>query len=742
MNKFLVLSGLVLLISACGGSNNENSNQIEETPTNTPPVAVIKSSENFVTDTLITLDGSSSTDDDGDDLSYQWKLQTQPSGSLSILTSSNESTASFTPDLPGNYKVELIVNDGSADSEAKSITLSVEQKSLSPVAVISGFEKVAVGGRYQLDASNSYDEDGEISAFYWQLLSKPEGSEVAIDNGFTWEEKPALYDDSAKSWFHFSPDVKGNYSIQLTVVDNDKQASEKVVVNFEAVINESPVSELVYMGGVRNLFGGEQYVYLDVSDQDNDEITYNWSMKSLPELSSFSQQASTTSYFAIKTDVEGKFDFEYEFTDGYYSIDSSMTSSTQVFNTYPKVINTGGNENEEVNFENQFSVNSLFWTMPIGYLNTEVELDFSGIISPSGAALTYDLELVKGPDGAKAVTTHSQTSPELISFKADKEGFYTFDLTVSDGTQTVSTWPTVAGRLSIMVKLVDNSESVSITGNIPKFIFIKNDELATLSADSIQSENFLTYRWSLDSDIKPQKFYTEASLTQDVYQTLEFERLGVNNIALEVTDEFGGSVELNTALNVYNEIKPNYFQFDNGHSTHTVGKEITLTPEINLLNGSSISWTIISAPKNSNSLGSLGENETIKFTPDVKGNYVVQGLIKHEGHIIYYATHKVVAHEEGAVLQAAISEPTIDNTKGQVILSGEASTNNIQGDLTYSWMVQGASGFMKNDIQLTVQEDNSVVLQYSNDKTGQVVVKLTVVNEAGSSSSVNKLITL
>ena len=57
------------------------------------------------------LDGSGSSDANGDKLSYQWILIDRPDNSKATLVSDTSVTASLTPDMPGLYLAQLTVND-------------------------------------------------------------------------------------------------------------------------------------------------------------------------------------------------------------------------------------------------------------------------------------------------------------------------------------------------------------------------------------------------------------------------------------------------------------------------------------------------------------------------------------------------------------------------------------------------------------------------------------------------------
>jgi PKD repeat protein len=76
------------------------------------------------TGALVTLDGTGSTDADGDTLTYSWTLQSTPAGSASVLSSATAEKPTFTPDKAGSYVAKLTVSDGKASDEA-TVTITV-----------------------------------------------------------------------------------------------------------------------------------------------------------------------------------------------------------------------------------------------------------------------------------------------------------------------------------------------------------------------------------------------------------------------------------------------------------------------------------------------------------------------------------------------------------------------------------------------------------------------------------------
>ncbi|NOX43499.1 MAG: DUF1588 domain-containing protein [Gammaproteobacteria bacterium] len=73
---------------------------------------------------VVTLDGSASSGADGDNLTYQWVIISSP-GTAPTLNDANTVTPNFTPLVTGRYIIQLIVNDGKANSMPDSVTITV-----------------------------------------------------------------------------------------------------------------------------------------------------------------------------------------------------------------------------------------------------------------------------------------------------------------------------------------------------------------------------------------------------------------------------------------------------------------------------------------------------------------------------------------------------------------------------------------------------------------------------------------
>lgn len=158
----------------------------------------------------VTLNGSGSSDPDGDPLTYTW---TQTEGTAVSLQDANTQTPSFLAEQPGACVFELVVNDGAFSSLPDPVRVSIEPlDNQEPVAMIGPIVQPVLSGQWvTLDGSTSSDADGDALTFLW---TQTDGPEVTLENG-----------DQAIAGFYAL--TEGTLQFQLMV--NDGQLSSAPV---------------------------------------------------------------------------------------------------------------------------------------------------------------------------------------------------------------------------------------------------------------------------------------------------------------------------------------------------------------------------------------------------------------------------------------------------------------------------------------------------------------------------------
>ena len=150
---------------------------------NSAPVSKAGANQNVLVGTSVTLDGTASTDANGDTLVYKWSLLYKPTGSLATLASAASSKPTFTADTVGTYVVSLIVNDGKADSaEVSSTTVTAEALNAAPVANAGPAQTVLIGATVTLTGAASTDANADKLTYKWVLTTKPTGSTATLSS--------------------------------------------------------------------------------------------------------------------------------------------------------------------------------------------------------------------------------------------------------------------------------------------------------------------------------------------------------------------------------------------------------------------------------------------------------------------------------------------------------------------------------------------------------------------------------
>ena len=183
---------------------------------NVAPVAHAGINQQGKVGSMITLDGSQSSDRDGDPLTYQWSLVSVPYLSQVALLNATVESTKFTPDQPGTYVVELVVNDGRADSLPSRVVVTVDPVNAAPTANAGSATTILVGSNVLLDGRASTDAEGEKLNYRW-TLSGP-GKSVAV----------LLEADTATP--SFLADVAGDYVATLIVNDGEQDSEPAQVV--------------------------------------------------------------------------------------------------------------------------------------------------------------------------------------------------------------------------------------------------------------------------------------------------------------------------------------------------------------------------------------------------------------------------------------------------------------------------------------------------------------------------------
>ncbi len=358
---------------------------------NTAPVANAGPDQSGRVNTTVTLDGSESSDADGDDLTYQWTFATKPTGSTATLSSATAVRPTFLLDKASDYVVRLVVHDGREASAPDTVTISsINSK---PVAEAGPDQTGLVGDTLTLDGTASSDVDGDALVFQWRVVSKPATSTAVVTNGTAVRPTLVL-------------DVPGTYTVELVVNDGVVNSDpDQVTIS---TLNSKPVAEaggdLSYpLGSTVTLDGS------DSTDVDGDRLSYLWALTTVPagSTATLSDRGAVRPTFVI--DKPGLYTAQLLVNDGELESEADTVTLSTV-NSKPTA-DAGVDQH--------------------GAVNTTITLDGRGSDDPDNDPLAYEWSILTKPLGSTAAVS----APTVVqpTFTLDKAGTYTIQLIVRDG---------------------------------------------------------------------------------------------------------------------------------------------------------------------------------------------------------------------------------------------------------------------------------------------------------------------
>ena len=382
---------------------------------NSAPVAAVSTSSGAEVPVKLSVsfDGSGSADANGDALSFRWTLASRPAGSAAALDAAAGPTVNLIPDVPGDYVVTLVVNDGKVDSSPTSATLRAVN--VAPVANAGIDRSLQIGETAVLDGSASSDANGDALTYAWSVTARPSGSAATVT-------------DATQPVARLVPDLAGDYTLSL-VVNDGALASAQDTVQLTVVASGSNRAPTADAGIDQNVSVGT-VVTLDGSaswDPDGNLVTYVWTLDSKPANSAAAIVDASSPRPSLTPDVAGTYTASLVVIDSLneQSVADQVVVTVNPVNTNNAPVAVAGPDQNVL-------------------VGATVELDGSGSVDADGDLLTYSWSITSKPAGSTAQLSYTDgvADDPAPTFVADVAGVYVIGLVVGDG-KTFSTQASV-----------------------------------------------------------------------------------------------------------------------------------------------------------------------------------------------------------------------------------------------------------------------------------------------------------
>ncbi len=287
---------------------------------NAAPTADAGPDANAVTGQPVTLDGSGSSDPNGNMITFSWRfLSTAPGSNLADadIVNPRSPAPSFTPDMDGAYELELTVTDPRALSDTDTVLITAATANVAPNADAGLNQNAEVLTLVNLDGSGSSDPDNGPATpltFQWSIVSVPVGSGI---------DETDLQPDANSTQPSFTPDVIGLYRLTLTVSDGDLSDFDDVDITValpnvppnadagsDIVVQLGPPAQTATLNGTGS------------NDPDNGPVTpltFEWTFVSLAPGSSLTNgdiQNANTDTASFTPDAAGVYTLQLRVFDG------------------------------------------------------------------------------------------------------------------------------------------------------------------------------------------------------------------------------------------------------------------------------------------------------------------------------------------------------------------------------------------------------------------------------------------
>ncbi|MEW8185715.1 MAG: PKD domain-containing protein, partial [Candidatus Thiodiazotropha endolucinida] len=290
--------------------------------TNQPPVADAGPDLVVIEGELAQLDGSASSDPDGEISRFIWS---QRSGPTVQLNDKNSATPNFVATTAGDILLRLIVEDDRGTRVTDDVHITVQVGGNSPPIADAGPDATHLETRnHQFNGRSSSDSDGSIASYLWEQISGPTVNISAAN--------------ASRSIFSVNmPEVDQDTELRfkLTVTDDGGlSSSDEIVVLVLDNLPPQPlaIDEITIVEGSYHVLDASQYFSFQPEDGFWSLTGYQWrQISGPPAILQYRQYREQVRILAPEVDVATDLIFEVGVEDRF-GLPATNTVTVHVVN--------------------------------------------------------------------------------------------------------------------------------------------------------------------------------------------------------------------------------------------------------------------------------------------------------------------------------------------------------------------------------------------------------------------------
>lgn len=606
----------------------------------------------------VSLDGSMSTDPNGQPLAYRWRIVHVPPGSHAAIAQVDATSTWLSPDVGGDYTVELVVSDGSLTSAPVTATFTAGPcgAAVPAVSALTADPPAPNAGDPVLLSASVADADlapacglADHLDYAWTLLELPKASRATLNDATS--QAPSLFTDEPGVYRVglIVTDAAGHASPaqEMTIAVAGCQTAVPVLASVAATPAVSNAGQLVALSAIVD--GGGAPDGGGAAPGCEPRLAYHWALVSVPSGSRAALTDPTLRDPSFVPDLPGAYvaELHVENARGDSSVARSVTVQAVVCGSRPPTLS---------DVTASPAAPAVGQAVGLGATATDPDTQAECGLAEQ---FRFAWSILAAPAGSTA--TLNDPSLAAPSFTPDVAGSFTVGVVAQDSEGHVSAQKTATivvsacGLSAPVVTAVTASPAAPSTGSTVALAATVTDADTVVPCNLAQT---FALTWALAT--VPAGSHATLSGTHQTAPWFSADLPGKYLVVARATDshgQTGADKALEITVSTCGNAAPSVTSIVAGPSSPIAGNSVSLAATVTdadtggsckLTESFSYAWALTAVPSGSVATLSGTSSPVSGFVPDQAGSYTVALVVTDsEGHASAKATQTVAVGAPG-----------------------------------------------------------------------------------------------